>query len=148
MSIRLARLEDSETILKWVNQSDSLRWKYRNNGKIKKNDHEKWLRKTLLNNNSRIWIIEDEKKNNIGQIRIDLIKKLANIDIFVQTEFRSKGYALRSLKEAMKNFSDDFNSVKFLAIVNKKNFASANLFIKCGFKLKSISKDQWQYFNL
>ena len=148
MSIRLARFEDARTILNWVNQSDSLSWKLKNNGKIKKIDHEKWLRKTLLNYKSRIWIIEDEKKNNIGQIRIDLIKKLANIDIYVQKEFRSKGYALRSLKEAIKYFSSDFNCVRFLAIVNKKNFVSANLFVKCGIKLKRISKHQWLHYNL
>ena len=59
---------------------------------VKKIDHEKWLRKTLLNYKSRIWIIEDEKRkcekdSNFGE---DFIRLSRDIHFLNDTRAKIK----------------------------------------------------------
>ena len=148
MGIRLAKLDDLEDLFELVNQKDSLRRKYSSQNKIKKSDHEEWFKNKLFSQKSRLWIIENDNKHKIGQIRIDLIEKIANIDIYLKKEHRGKGHAYRSLNEAIEIFSQSFNSIIYRAIINKNNSNSSNLFKKCGFKRINSHKEEWQYYNL
>ena len=71
---------------------------FNHQNKIKKSDHEEWFKNKLFSQKSRLWIIENDNKHKIGQIRIDLIeKKIANIDIYLKKEHRGKGHATERL---------------------------------------------------
>ena len=148
MIIRPATVNDIDILFEWVNRFDSIKWKFRTCKKAIKSEHEKWFYESLLNRFCRIWIIQSNKKKNVGQIRIKLNKNIAEVDIYVDDKYRGKGYGFRGLSKAIELFSDIFTSFSFQAIIHQDNISSKNLFLNNGFKLKSIHKENWELYTL
>ena len=147
MTIRRAEIEDEDLLYKLVNKEDSLRWKLKTTTKIDKSEHKKWFNENLSNKFCRIWIIQNNKEN-IGQVRIKLIKNIADIDIYLLKKFRGKGYASKSLIRAIEQFSQDFDLNYFRAFVHKENISSINLFKKNGFVLQRKKMEQVNFISL
>ena len=147
MTIRLARIEDEDLLYELVNKEDSLRWKRKTRNKINKSEHKKWFNESLSNKFCRIWIIQNDKEN-IGQVRIKLIKNIADVDIYLLKNFRGKGYASKSLIRAINHFSKDFDLIYFRAFVHKENISSINLFKKNQSILQNSNEEKWNQLIL
>ena len=127
-------------MLEWVNNPDSISTKLVNKGTISLNEHSNWFLERLKDENTHIWIIENEKNISIGQIRFQ--KKLNNyldVDIYVLKEERKKGVARKALNLA----SNSVNLFPLRAIVKKNNFRSFSFFSNNGFSLKLEDKFKW-----
>ena len=146
--IRLANIQDCKTLFNWVNEEDSLRWKYKTNNKINYSDHKRWFSDCLENDFCKIWIIENEKGLRVGQVRINFDKLYSEIDIYISEKFRNYGFASKGMKIAIKLFSKEFSTNKFKAIIHRNNILSINFFIKNCFKKIHSDNVDWNEYIL
>tara|TARA_Y100001970_G_scaffold253446_1_gene328227 strand:+ start:489 stop:929 length:441 start_codon:yes stop_codon:yes gene_type:complete len=140
INLRCANKKDTNILLKWVNNFDSISNKLVNQGPITLYEHKNWLYERLNDTNTYIWIVENKKYNPIGQIRFE--KKNStyyDVDIYIVNEERKKELATKALTEAIKISKN----LPLRAIVKKNNLPSYRFFAKNGFLIKSEDKFKW-----
>ncbi len=150
--LRRASLDDAELLFSWANDIDVRRNAFRQQ-EILWDEHVKWLKGKLQDENCRIYIgyITAEmmadmtymSEKPIGQIRLDSSDGTSEIDYSVVSAFRGRGYGTRLLEEAMRLAADGCR--KFSACVKKSNPASMRVFEKCGF---AMTQDRGDYVVL
>ena len=140
VGLRLAELKDKCLLYRWVNSKDSLGIKIKTDKKISFSNHEIWFEERLKDNNTFIWIIEENKNKPIGQIRFQYSKeKYFDIDIYIINKFRKLGIASIELKNA-----ENISNVKPLrATVKKNNFSSYLFFNRNGYRLIFEDQESW-----
>ena len=140
VGLRLAELKDKCLLYRWVNSKDSLGIKIKTDKKISFSNHEIWFEERLKDNNTFIWIIEENKNKPIGQIRFQYSKeKYFDIDIYIINKFRKLGIASIELKNA-----ENISNVRPLrAIVKKNNYSSYLFFNRNGYRLIFEDKESW-----
>ena len=108
--------------------------------KISFSTHEIWFQERLEDNNTFIWIIEENKNKSIGQIRFQYSKeKYFDIDIYIIDKFRKLGIASIVLKNA-----ENISNVKPLrATVKKNNYSSYLFFNRNGYSFFSQDAEFW-----
>ena len=140
VGLRLAELKDKCLLYKWVNSKDSLGIKIKTDKKISFSNHEIWFEERLKDNNTFIWIIEENKNKPIGQIRFQYSKeKYFDVDIYIINKFRKLGIASIELKNA-----ENISNVKPLrATVKKNNYSSYLFFNRNGYRLIFEDQESW-----
>ena len=140
VGLRLAELKDKCLLYRWVNSKDSLGIKIKTEKKISFSNHEIWFEERLKDNNTFIWIIEENKNKPIGQIRFQYSKeKYFDIDIYIINKFRKLGIASIELKNA-----ENISNVKPLrATVKKNNYSSYLFFNRNGYRLIFEDQEYW-----
>jgi len=140
VGLRLAELKDKCLLYRWVNSKDSLGIKIKTEKKISFSNHEIWFEERLKDNNTFIWIIEENKNKPIGQIRFQYSKeKYFDIDIYIINKFRKLGIASIELKNA-----ENISNVKPLrATVRKNNYSSYLFFNRNGYRLIFEDQESW-----
>ena len=140
VGLRLAELKDKCLLYRWVNSKDSLGIKIKTDKKISFSNHEIWFEERLKDNNTFIWIIEENKNKPIGQIRFQYSKeKYFDIDIYIINKFRKLGIASIELKNA-----ENISNVKPLrATVKKNNYSSYLFFNRNGYRLIFEDQEYW-----
>ncbi|MDB9761460.1 GNAT family N-acetyltransferase [Alphaproteobacteria bacterium] len=140
VGLRLAELKDKCLLYRWVNSKDSLGIKIKTDKKISFSNHEIWFEERLKDNNTFIWIIEENKNKPIGQIRFQYSKeKYFDIDIYIINKFRKLGIASIELKNA-----ENISNVKPLrATVRKNNYSSYLFFNRNGYRLIFEDQESW-----
>jgi GNAT superfamily N-acetyltransferase len=140
IKVRKAENKDKKLIYKWFNLKESINYKIKTKRKISLREHEIWFNKIIQKKCNKLLIIEENRKN-IGQIRLELIKKnIFTIDIFVLKEYREKGIASKALKiseQLLKRKS------KIISIVKKNNINSLSFFISNDYKVIKNSNICW-----
>ena len=140
IKVRKAENKDKKLIYKWFNLKESINYKIKTKRKISLREHEIWFNKIIQKKCNKLLIIEENRKN-IGQIRLEIIKKnIFTIDIFILKEYRKKGIASKALKiseQLLKRKS------KIISIVKKNNINSLSFFISNDYKVIKNSNICW-----
>jgi len=138
--IRPANFNDKDLLFAWFNNKDSLKFKIKTESKISIAEHEKWFVHRLTDNNTYIWIIENKKKESIGQIRFEKsIDEYYDIDIFVIKDVRKKGVASKALLQAEK-----LSKIKLLrAVIKKNNYLSYLFFTRNFYEISHEDTNCW-----
>ena len=140
ISIRKATIEDRVILFNWVNKLDSLSVKMENENKILFHEHDKWFFERLKDKESFIWIILNEQKSPIGQVRFQKkIRKYFDVDIYLTASERKKGFAKKALYLAHK----DSSFVSLRAVVKKNNKNSYNFFLNSCFNSECEVQSHW-----
>jgi len=138
--LRPAESKDKCLLFKWFNNQDSLDIKIKTENKISFLIHERWFEERLKDKNTFIWIIEDNKKQPIGQIRFQYSEeKYFDIDIYIVDRYRKLGVASKALKRA----ENIFNTKPLRAIVKKNNYSSYLFFDRNGYSLDYEDEESW-----
>ena len=97
--------------------------------KIKWENHVEWFKNRITKTNEPFYIVEDDNKNFIGQVRID--KKFGEnvISISITKKYRGLGLASEIIKEAV----EKSKLQSATAYVYKNNVSSIKSFEKAGF---------------
>ncbi|MCF7888035.1 MAG: GNAT family N-acetyltransferase [Candidatus Omnitrophica bacterium] len=133
MLIRLAEEKDCRDIWKWRNHPKVRKWCINNND-IKLADHKKWFKEKKQDKKTEIYIAENNN-NKIGQVRFDILKNVAEININLNPEYFGRGLGHRVLLEATNNFFSHHGGVKkIIAKIISENLASIKAFSKAGYK--------------
>ena len=146
IKLRAATIDDSHILLMWANSADSLKWKKNTQELISSEHHEQWLKTSLSNKETALWMIL-RAEQPIGQVRLE--KKIDGVhaDIYLSEDNRGKGYAKTALNDAIDIYCDFFGPQKFIAVVHKNNKKSQNLFAKNFFKAVDKKNCEWLHFT-
>ena len=127
--ISSANINDTNLLFKWFNDED-----------INILDHKKWFSERLKDNNTFIWIIENEKKESLGQIRFqNSTNNYFDVDIYIVDKARKLGIASKALIKVEK-----ISNIKPLrAVVKKNNYLSYLFFTRNSYSLLSEDTEAW-----
>jgi RimJ/RimL family protein N-acetyltransferase len=106
-----------------------------NKQKIKYQNHKKWFEKKINDKNIIMYIVENEKKEKIGQVRLEKSKeKSFNINLNLNPSFFGKGYGNIIIKKVTKLLIRDNLEVReIIAEILDKNVVSQKAFEKAGY---------------
>lgn len=132
-SLRMAEAKDCLIIWNWRNDEEARRWSFNPNF-IPYKEHEHWFNEILNDSASKILIILDENKKEIGQIRFDISNEHdAEVSLNVDAKNRNLGYGSAALEAACKYALKNFNITKVIAHIKEENKTSINAFARAGF---------------
>lgn len=134
--------QDKEELLRLANEEEATRNSIRNE-RIDKASHERWFKDSMQNKNRIIWIIQDEGKLILGQIRFDrdIAKGNIEIDISIEKSVRGYGIASQAIKEGAERIRNKWGiSIPIYAQILKHNISSMRCFEKAGFSRKENYK--------
>lgn len=134
LTFRLAKLEDIRIYFDWANDPEVREQSFQSK-EIDFSSHEKWFKSKLSDDSFKMLIFQNERNENIGQIRIqELDFKNAVIGISIDHLFRGKGYAKEMLTKACENYFLVKNNGIIHAYIKKINSNSKLAFEKSGFQ--------------
>ena len=116
--------------------------------KIHKN-HSEWYKTHISSFDYSIYIFEDEENNFVAMTSYEVLKDTAKINIYLNKDFRNKGYSQEILSESIEKFLQDNKEIKHIkAYVLEENIASKKIFENLGFVYnneKEICNDGLEY---
>ena len=134
IKIRPALLQDSEDIFKWRNDP-VMRHNARSSHIIKRNEHDRWYKKSLDSENVVLFIIEKKTiRVGICYFHYNDSDKTAELSININPDFRKRGIALKAMPLLLLELKSIFKNIEEVkAFVKKENVASQSLFLKSNF---------------
>ena len=137
ITIRDARPNDSQLYYNWANDPIVRRMAFHSEP-IPLESHCKWFEEKLKSEKSHLTVCYSGN-TPIGQVRFDEVREGEyEIDISVDSEFRSKGLGREMLKVALDYVHDKYQINSFLAEVKVENIPSQKMFMSVGFVVKKI----------
>ena len=116
--------------------------------KIHKN-HSEWYKTHISSFDYSIYIFENEENNFVAMTSYEVLKDTAKINIYLNKDFRNKGYSQEILSESIEKFLQDNKEIKHIkAYVLEENIASKKIFENLGFVYnneKEICNDGLEY---
>ena len=116
--------------------------------KIHKN-HSEWYKTHISSFDYSIYIFEDEENNFVAMTSYEVLKDTAKINIYLNKDFRNKGYSQEILSESIEKFLQDNKEIKHIkAYILEENIASKKIFENLGFiynNEKEICNDGLEY---
>ena len=138
VSLRRARIADSERLLDWRNDPDTRRW-YVRSARVPLSDHRAWLARKLADRNCRLYIAE-ARKTPIGQLRLERAGRVAEISLSVDGAARGRGVGALMLRRAVTAARREFHATRLVAYVRPENVASAIAFLKAGYRFTKLAR--------
>ena len=134
IALRSADQNDCYDIWSWRESSEVRKWSF-NKKKIDYCDHEKWFMTKLRDINTAIYIVENERRGKLGQIRFEKYENgIACVSVNLNPIYLGQGLGSRVIKEGMKFFVEKEKRVnEIVAEVMSKNVASEKAFLKAGY---------------
>ena len=148
--IRNMREDDIEIIYKNLHL-DFVNKYFKNNKEKKKihDNHSEWYKTHISSFDYSIYIFEDEENNFVAMTSYEVLKDTAKINIYLNKDFRNKGYSQEILSESIEKFLQDNKEIKHIkAYVLEENIASKKIFENLGFiynNEKEICNDGLEY---
>ena len=137
ITIRDAKPNDSQLYYNWANDPIVRRMAFHSEP-IPLESHCKWFEEKLKSEKSHLTVCYSGNMP-IGQVRFDEVREGEyEIDISVDSEFRSKGLGREMLKVALDYVHDKYQINSFLAEVKVENIPSQKMFMSVGFVVKKI----------
>ena len=138
INIRFANIDDIKKVFDLSND-DLVRKNSIHKEKLEWESHIEWFYKRIVKQDEPFYIVEDENKNFIGQVRIDKSNNEYIISVSILPEFRGQGFAPTIIKEAVKK-----SKLKNItAYIYRDNVSSIKSFEKAGFKNSGFQKIEY-----
>ena len=116
--------------------------------KIHKN-HSEWYKTHISSFDYSIYIFEDKENNFVAMTSYEILTDIAKVNIYLNKDFRNKGYSQEILSESINKFLSDNRNIKYLqAYILEENIASKKIFENLGFiynNEKEICNDGLEY---
>lgn len=124
---------DKNLLLQWANDT-TVRQNAFNQEQISSEEHEKWFKKVMNNNNVRMFIMMKEDIP-IGQCRLDISNDgNAEISYSIDSEYRGCGFGKKMLNMIKTEVKNDHKDIKkLIGKVKANNISSMKCFEENGF---------------
>ena len=121
-------------------------WHWRNHPEVRKvcyeteplryNEHQRWFSDKINNTSTDFFIVENENKQKIGQVRFEKnSKNAACINVNLNPIFFGKGLGSKIIKNATEYFMNKYSKIKVItAEILDSNIVSQKAFKKAGYK--------------
>ena len=146
-NLRKATISDTKLLFDWTNEVE-VRATAVIKKKIEWDEHINWLTNKLQSNQSHIYILTDDKNENIGVIRFDKDNEAFVINYSIDNLHRGKGMGYLILQLGIKKILENEFKCKFVASVQTTNTASNKIFKKSGFRLEKTEVIREHIFNI
>lgn len=148
LTFRKATIDDTKLYFDWANDP-SVREQSYNSNTIDFENHKKWFESKINDYSCLMVIFQNEKKMNIGQIRIQKEnEEEALIGISIASDYRGKGYAKDMLQMASDFFLNYNPTFLINAYIKEANLSSKFAFEKAGFEFNIlINYENFQSFH-
>lgn len=133
LQIRPVADEDCRLLWEWANdpsvralsfQPSSIPWE----------EHVAWFGRKTADPNCHLYIVTDEAKHPVGQVRFDIQPDgSAETSISISKECRNRGYGTEALRLACHAFYQAVQVTRIVAYCKPQNLASIRVFEKAGF---------------
>ena len=132
--IRKAQIDDCHELWLWRNHLEVKRWCFKTD-EIPYKQHEKWFEQALKDEKKTIFIIENSKKQKLGQVRFEIEKEhSASININLNPQFFNQGIGSFAIKLATEVFLRLNPSLQeIVAGIMEGNISSQKSFEKAGY---------------
>ena len=127
ITIRAVTENDCSLLWQWANDNDVRRSAF-NTDLIAWTDHCHWFKKSLTNKNRFIYIGNNEANSPVGQVRFDIVNKMAEIDFSIDKKFRGSGFGKELLKLGIGRVVQETNVQALCAEIKVSNLKSLNCF--------------------
>ena len=135
ITLRLACEHDSDDILRWRNDPDTV--VASPTGSVDAAAHARWYQEKLHDPRCTIFIAEiiDEMHSScsVGVVRFDRTDSSAEVSITINPAFRGKGHGKLVLRKALHNYFSSSEVHSIIAHIVEENTASIRLFTSLGF---------------
>lgn len=131
LSVRKTGEDDARLLFDWVNSVDSLAGKAETSAPINWETHVEWLLRRLSDPDTHMFIAEVDGRP-VGQVRLQRKAEAFEIDVFIVSDERRRGYAAQALTKTLQETFDRATVVD--AVVKEGNRASEALFKSLGFR--------------
>ena len=81
--------------------------------KIHKN-HNEWYKIHISSFDYSIYIFEDKENNFVAMTSYEILTDIAKVNIYLNKDFRNKGYSQEILSESINKFLSDNKEIKYL----------------------------------
>lgn len=145
ISLRPVKEEDCDLLFNWAND-ELVRKNSFNTNIITYERHKKWFYDKLNSQQSIIYICCN-RKEPIGQIRVDIADSVGIITYSIAREYRGKGYGTQLLIKIVDSIKDSNIKVdKLIGRVKYDNISSQKAFQKAGYN--SMKKEEYiEYYK-
>jgi UDP-2,4-diacetamido-2,4,6-trideoxy-beta-L-altropyranose hydrolase len=131
--LRMATMDDCESIYKWRNAEETRRHFF-DHGLIKWKDHCRWLEDTIKNSD-RVLLVGEFHGQEIGVLRYDHVGEAAVVSVYLLPGTHGQGLGSQLLRTGTDWVKHNFFDVKRIrAEVLFSNFSSKRAFEKAGYK--------------
>lgn len=138
LSFRKPVITDMELYFEWANDPE-VRGQSYNSNPIDLESHKKWFDSILKNDKCSMYVFQNEKNENVGQVRIQKFSnKEALIGISIVSCQRGKGYAKEMLLLSTNAFLEGNKGFLINAYIKESNLSSKFSFEKGGFRFKDM----------
>lgn len=135
IDFRTANISDAEIYYKWINDKIVRKQSF-NSDLIKWDEHFAWFKDKLSDPQYYFYIFQNEEKQNIGQVRIQIIgNKNSIIGVSIDQDFRGYGYGSKILEIACNDHLSIIPDIIINAYIKQENKISKFIFEKAGFNL-------------
>ena len=148
LDVRPAVMSDLNLVYNWRNHPDNRKTSL-DAAEISLKDHSKWFAKAIESDNRYLFIVALEDQE-IGVLRLDLIKDSAEVSIYLNPHFHGKKLGLAVLLMAPKLARKISPDLKLLsAKIKHENLASRSIFSDADYLCINEGKDQtysdWEF---
>lgn len=144
-TIKLATIEDMQDVFDLSND-ELVRANSFNQEKISWEEHCKWYKNKINDENSIFYLVKDPAESLISQVRLEKINQNeGDISISISQNFRGKGYGVTILKSTTEKVATEHKINKINAYIKEENLISQAVFSKAEYVLKEKSADKMRY---
>lgn len=134
--LRRAIKSDVDLYFRWASDPEVRKQSF-NQGTIDYDDHVRWFSNRLQDQNTQLYLFEDEAGSVVGQLRFQIIDKEHVVGINVDAAHRGRGYAPEIIRLGTSDFLKHHPNVIPVAYIKKENEASYRSFLSAGYSLNS-----------
>lgn len=136
MQLRRATMDDALDVFAWRNDETTRKNSFTQE-EISEDNHLKWFKRKLDDNNCIMYILEDGGMS-VGSIRLDITDRIGEISYMIAPDSRGKGFGkeiIKLLNNALElnDFSSGNRLQSLVGFVNEDNVASARCFEENGY---------------
>ncbi|MEA3428674.1 MAG: UDP-2,4-diacetamido-2,4,6-trideoxy-beta-L-altropyranose hydrolase [Thermodesulfobacteriota bacterium] len=133
ITLRMATMEDCESIYKWRNAEETRRHFF-DPGLIKWEDHCRWFEDTIRTPD-RVLLMGEFRGQEVGVLRYDHVGEAAAVSVYLLPGTHGQGLGSQLLRAGTDWVKQSFSDVKRIrAEVLFSNFSSKRVFEKAGYK--------------
>ena len=133
MKLRQASQDDARMLWEWANDPEVRRQAF-GERVIPWDAHVPWFSEKLVDPRCRIYVVENESGEPVGQVRFDLGDDgTAMIDFSVQADARGRGYGSEGLRAAWDRAFAELDASTVVGLVKPANEPSLRAFQRAGF---------------
>lgn len=145
---RFAQESNVDLYYEWAND-ESVRSNSFNQSKIDYDSHVNWFLRKLNDKNCFFYLFFNEKKEAVGQVRIERTGNETIIGISIDALHRGHSYSCEMLKKSCNDFLEKYPLDKITAYIKIENTPSLKSFQKAGFRdLEEVIMESSKSFKL